>query len=161
MREQENQYPAAGPGQESLLATRIRTCSPAAALNRLNLPHRHWYTWQAGVLFPYEYRSFDGSTPIHYHGGLTQNHAFFVLVPSELVFAHRRHYLLSFAQSHLGTTNQEQLAAYCEQAEKEIAKDMTPRPHPAFQADALARQVMYWLGLLAYRREPRTIDWRW
>lgn len=161
MREQENQYSPIAPTQESLLAMSIRTCSPATALNRLNSPYQHWCSWQPGVLFPYGYISFDGSTPRNYHGGLTRNQALFVLVPSELVFARRRSHLLSFAQSHLGTNNQEQLAAYCEQMEKEIVEDMNPRPHPAFHADALTRQVAYWLKLLAYRRESQTVDWSW
>src|SRR5579883_627471 len=161
MREQENQYSSIALTQKSLLAMSVRTCSPATALNQLNSPYQHWYSWQPGVLFPSGSTSFDGSTPRNHHGGLTRNQALFVLVPSELVFARRRYYLLSFAQSHLGTNNQEQLATYCEQMEKEIVEDMNPRPHPAFHADALARQVSYWLKLLAYRREPQIGDWRW
>lgn len=163
MREQENQYFATVPTQESLSAGSVRTCSPATALARqdLDLPYYHWYSWQPGVLFPYGYAWLDGSIPRDYYGGLTRNQALFVLVPSELVFARRWHYLLSFAQSHLDTNNQEQLLAYCEQMEKEIVEDMNPRPHPAFQADALARQVSYWLKLLAYRRELQTVDWYW
>lgn len=159
-KEREHQYSSVhNITQESLLASRIRICSPATALHQLDASPFHWFYWQAGVLFPYG--SLADPMLVHYYGGLTRDHSLFVCVPTDLVLARRQHYLLYIARCALGTDDQEQLTAYCEQAEREIAEDITPREHPAFEADALARQVAYWLGLLSYRQEPQTADWRW
>jgi hypothetical protein len=153
----ENSYPTIEPKTARSLAERIAVYSPTTALSQVEDRLRKWYSWQPGVLFPY--RMWDIAPPIYY-GGLTRNQALFVLVPTDLISARRRAYLCHFAAC-MGIQEQAQRDAYCEEALREVIEDPSPRSHPAFEADALARQVASWLGLLAYRAVPQTADWRW
>ena len=153
----ENSSLAHGPKMASSLAERIYVYSPTTALKEVEDGMRQWYNWQPGVLFPY--RIWDISAPAYY-GGLTMNKAHFVFVPVDLVHARRQDYLRYLARC-MGMEDPAQLDAYCEEVVREVAEDPSPRPHPAFEADALARQVAYWAGLLSYRQEPQTADWRW
>jgi hypothetical protein len=61
----------------------------------------------------------------------------------------------------LGTNDTAVLLSYCELAEQEIAEDFSPRDHPALDAEARARQVSYWIRLLASRQELPEPEWRW
>lgn len=153
----ENSHLARESQMASALAERIYVYSPSTALREVEDGMRQWYYWQPGVLFPY--RIWDLSAPTYY-GGLAKNQTIFVLVPTDLVHARRRHYLRYLAWC-TGMKEQAQVDAYCDEAVQEILEDPSPRPHPAFEADALARQVAYWLGLLSQRTEPQTTDWRW
>jgi hypothetical protein len=153
----ENSYPTLEPKTARSLAERISVYSPATALGRIEDNLRKWYYWQPGVLFPYQI--WDMASPVSY-GGLTRNQALFVLVPTDLVHARRRAYLHHCAR-RMGIREQARMDAYCEEAIREIIEDPSPRSHPAFEADALARQVASWLEFLAYRAIPQTADWRW
>lgn len=157
-KEQENQPPAIKGTLESSLAEHIYVYSPATALDQVEDDMRQWYNWQPGVLFPYK-RIVDPSVPTYY-GGLTTNKAHFVLVPVDLIHARRRNYLRYLAKC-MGMQDPAQCDAYCEEAMREIVENPSPRSHPAFEADALARQVAYWAGLLSYRQEPQTAGWCW
>ena len=156
MDERENSYPAMQRKIAQSLAEYIYVSSPSTALSQVEERVQKWYYWQPGTLFPYR----EQHTPSAYYGGLTTNQALFVLVPGELVDARRRSSLQYLARC-MGMRDQAQLEAYCEEAVREVLADPSPRPHPAFEADALARQVAYWVALLAYREVPQTDDWRW
>ena len=138
-------------------AERISVYAPSTALKVGEDGMQHWYGWQPGVLFPV--RRGDLALPTSY-GGLTTNKAHFVVVPADLVYARRQHYLRSLAE-RMGMKEPVQRDAYCEEAVQEILADPSPRSHPAFEADAFARRVCYWVALLSYRWEPQTADWRW
>ncbi len=145
------------PKTAGVWAEQIAVSSPATALSQVEDGLRTWYSWQPGVLFPY--RMWDIAPPVDY-GGLTSNQTLFVLVPLALVHARRREYGRSFAR-RMGMREQAQLEAYCDEAVREVIEDPSPRSHPAFEADALARRVASWFGLLASRQIPHTADWRW
>ncbi len=123
------------PKTASVWAEQLAVYSPATALSQVEDRLRTWYSWQPGMLFPY--RMWDIAPPLYY-GGLTSNQALFVLVPLALVHARRRAYLRSFAR-RMGLREQAQLEAYCDEAVRDVIEDPSPRSHPAFEADALAR----------------------
>lgn len=106
---------------------------------------RQWYDWQPGVLFPYG--QFTASGPF-YFGGLTRERDRFVLVEAKTINSSRRALLWELAQKALGAVEAPVVEAYCDRMEREWAEDFT-HPNEAFQADALSRQVGYWISHVA------------
>ncbi len=146
-------------------ASRILVFSPERALSRLSAVYmRQWVRWQPGVLFRYGFLGFQACERENYRreiylGGLTVRQTLFVLVPQSLYEKRRRAVLFQIASERLKTQDPALLRAYCELAEAE--KEHLESDHPAWDAEARARQVSYWTMLLSRRREKQTPDWRW
>lgn len=142
---------------EEAIANRIHIWTAEKAFRYLNSDYmRQWYLWHTGVLFPYGFFQKE-----HYWGGLTKE--LFILVPADLVEQRRRFLLRQLIRKGLGKVEVEEdvLEACCRRAEQEILEDYNPRPHPAFEADAQARQVSYWMNLLLRRKIEHSWDWHW
>lgn len=148
-------------GEQSLehIAARILVCSPQSGLQRIATDWmRQWYRWQPGVLFRYGRLDLPGKGAETYLGGLTARKDLFVLVPEDLYEQRRRALLLQLARERLRLEDDATLYAYCDLAEQ-TSHDGSNQP--AWDAEARARQVSYWLKLLAHRREVLLSDWRW
>ena len=157
----EPSYPLLESVARHVQAARLRMCAPATALKHVSSDYmRQWYQWQPGVLFRYGMLSFLEEPEI-YFGGLTVQKHLFVLVPEELYEQRRRSLLFQLARERLGTNDTAVLLSYCQLAEREIVEDCSPRDHPALDAEARARQVSYWIRLLASRQELPEPEWRW
>lgn len=146
-----------------VLAAHIHVCAPETALKHVcPLEMRQWYEHMPGILFRFGFFRFPGEFPRVYQGGLTKEKSLFLLVPHALFERRRRFLLFHFARERLGsTTNPALIHRYCRQAEKELAEGRYSSEHPAFCAEAQARQVHEWVRFLAYRQEKSTPDWRW
>lgn len=119
----------------------------ASALERVaDEGMRQWFDWQPGVLYPYGHLESEGP---FYFGGLARDQDRFVLVKASVYNSYRRRILCELIQNTLGDVNASVVEARVDQAEREFAEDYSPRPHPAFDADARARQVEYWLSQIA------------
>lgn len=155
----ESSYPLLESVAKHVQAARICICTPATALKHVSSEYmRQWYQWQPGVLFRYGMLS-EGAEV--YFGGLTVQKHLFVLVPEDLYEQRRRSLLFQLARERLGTNDTAVLLSYCALAEQEIIQDCSARDHPALDAEARARQVSYWIRLLAYRQELPEPAWRW
>lgn len=161
MSEREHMHPQANNQRRESIASRILICSPHTALQRVSEDYmRQWIRWQPGVLFRYGCLGLPGSLEV-YLGGLTVRHTLFVLVPESLYEQRRRTMLLQIASERLQTQDYTVLCAYCDRAEQESAESYNLPDHPAWDAEARARQVGYWMALLSHRKELQTPDWRW
>lgn len=157
----ESSYPILESVEKHVQAARLRICAPETALKHVSSDYmRQWYQWQPGVLFRYGMLSLSEEPEI-YFGGLTVQKQVFVLVPQELYEQRRRSLLFQLVRERLATNDVAVLLSYCELAEREIVEDFSPRDHPALDAEARARQVSYWIRLLAYRQELPMPEWRW
>jgi hypothetical protein len=164
MHEKEDKQPLTSNQSLEELASRILVYSPHTALQRLAEDYmRQWLCWQPGVLFRYGYLDLRACDREIYLGGLTANQTLFILVPLSLYEQHRRAVLLQIARERLQTQDPSLLRTYCAlvEAEKESMEHCHQTDHPAWDAEARARQVSYWARLLARRREAQTPDWRW
>jgi hypothetical protein len=145
-------------------ASRIRVYSPHTALQRVAADYmRKWLCWQPGVLFRYGSLGFLAGEREVYLGGLTARKNLFILVPESLYEQRRRAVLLQIARESLQTEDKTILCAYCDlaEAEQDSAENGHLADHPAWNAEARARQISYWTALLSHRKVVQTPDWRW
>jgi hypothetical protein len=144
------------------VASQILVYSPQTALQRIAAEYmREWMRWQPGALFRYGCLGLHPENREVYLGGLTTQQTLFLLVPERLYEQRRRAELMQIAREILQTQDQSALLAYCLLAEQEYTETRHLQDHPAWNAEARARQVSYWVGLLKYREEKQTSDWRW
>ncbi|HEU5383735.1 MAG TPA: hypothetical protein VFV38_50695 [Ktedonobacteraceae bacterium] len=159
----ENEYahsPINDQNAENLIAACIHVCTAATALSHAvqeRFYNHHFYYFQAGFLLPHRVLRAGGEVC---YGGLNEETPLFLLVPVEIVEQRKRDCLLQIAHEHLGTDDYEQLITYCQQVEQEFSMG-THHPHPGFQAETLAYQVSYWLGLLKQRQVLPEASWTW
>lgn len=143
-------------------AAQILVYSPHTALQRITADYmREWMRWQPGALFQYGCLGLRDEAREVYLGGLTTQQTLFLLVPERLYEQRRRAELMQIASEILQTQDQSALLAYCLLAEQEYTETRHLHDHPAWNAEARARQVSYWVGLLKYREAKQTPDWRW
>jgi hypothetical protein len=160
--EGEHTPPQTSDQSRARFASRIRVYSPHTALQRVAADYmRQWIRWQPGVLFRYGCLGLQAEDREIYLGGLTARQNLFILVPESLYEQRRRAELLQIASELLQTQDHTILSAYCDLAEQECAETLTMVDHPAWNAEARARQVSSWVALLKYRKEVQTPDWRW
>ena len=144
------------------IAAQILVYSPHTALQRIAADYmREWVRWQPGALFRYGCLGLHPEDREVYLGGLTTQHTLFLLVPERLYEQRRRAELMQIAREILQTQDQSTLLAYCLLAEQDYTETRHLHDHPAWNAEARARQVSYWVGLLKYREEIQIPDWRW
>ncbi|HEU5374887.1 MAG TPA: hypothetical protein VFV38_05580 [Ktedonobacteraceae bacterium] len=146
------------------LASRILIYSPNTAFQQLAQDYmRKCICWQSGVLFRYGYLGLQASEREVYLGGFTVNRHLFLLVPQSLYIQRFRTVLFEVARERLQIQDPTLLRAYCDLAvaEKGNGKNRNGIDHPAWDAEARARQISYWVALLARRKETQTPDWRW
>ena len=158
---EELQCQTSDQNSESSYTSRIRVCTADTALNHAvqeRFYNYHFYYFQAGFLLPH--RIIRERAEACY-GGLNQEKTLFVLVPVELVQRRKRECLLQITHEYLDTDNQERLIAYCERAEQEMSTESSHHSHPAFQAEAQACQVNFWLGLLKQQQILPSSEWIW
>src|SRR5258708_7284477 len=157
----ENTHPQISDQSLERFASRILVYSVKAALIRVAEDYmRQWIRWQPGVLFRYGCLGLQAEEREVYLGGLTTRQTLFVLVPESLYERRRRAELLQIAGKLLQTQDQTILCAYCDLVEQETTETPSVTDHPAWDAEARAPQVSYWVALLKRRKEEQTRDGR-
>lgn len=135
-----------------MLATHLHVCSPETAFRLYpTLEMRHWCQQQPGILFPFGWLRFPGHLPARYAGGLVNDAALFLFVPSRL---YERRWRLLTKRCTTPCPVRRRTGKQAEQAWS-VSDDAV------CQENVCTRQVHYWMQFLAARQERPTAGWRW